>query len=193
MNNNSNFDDRFSGKLYIYDVIDSETIREVSEALEYCHDHNQTALPIFINSPGGCVVSLHAILDLLEASDLDIITINEAQASSCASILLSAGTPGMRYAYPSATVLIHDISTEYFGNREEVKNQVDFAYRLGDSIFKRLIKYTSKTKKFWATWLKANYHDRFLTALEAKELGLVDHVCVPQINIQEVKYVVVKD
>ena len=79
----------------------------VAQLLHLESEHAEQDISLYINSPGGDMIGLFAILDTMRFIAADVATICVGQAASAAAVLLAAGAPGKRFALPNARVLIH--------------------------------------------------------------------------------------
>ena len=79
----------------------------VAQLLHLESEHSDQDIALYINSPGGDMIGLFAILDTMRFINPDVATICVGQAASAAAVLLAAGAPGKRLALPNARVLIH--------------------------------------------------------------------------------------
>ena len=82
-------------------------------------------IPIFIDSFGGEIYSLLAMLDIISTATKPVATIALGKAMSCGSILLACGTPKFRFVGPHSTVMIHDAATFSFGKIEDLKAEIE--------------------------------------------------------------------
>jgi ATP-dependent Clp protease, protease subunit len=129
---------------------------------------------LYINSPGGSFTSLMAIYDTMQFVRPDIQTYCLGQAASAAAVMLSAGTPGKRYALPNARVLIHQPSTEgVYGQVSDLEIQANEIQRVRRLLESTLARHTNKDA---AEVRKDIERDKVLTAAEAKDYGIVDEV-----------------
>ncbi|HEX5406428.1 MAG TPA: ATP-dependent Clp protease proteolytic subunit [Pseudonocardiaceae bacterium] len=129
---------------------------------------------LYINSPGGSFTSLMAIYDTMQFVRPDIQTYCLGQAASAAAVILSAGTPGKRYALPNARVLIHQPSTEgVYGQVSDLEIQANEIGRVRRLLETTLARHTSKD----ADEVRRDIErDKVLTAEEARVYGIVDEV-----------------
>lgn len=158
---------------------------------------NLPIIPIFIDSFGGEVYSLLAMIDIMSTSTKPVATIALGKAMSCGSVLLACGHKGLRFVGPHATVMIHDVATVSFGKIEELKSDVGEAERLNIKIFELLNERCAQPKGHFQKLVAQKKHTNWY--LESKEVlkhGLADHVGLPVIdslfNLDVVKEVVVK-
>jgi ATP-dependent Clp protease protease subunit len=129
---------------------------------------------MYINSPGGSFTSLMAIYDTMQFVRPDIQTYCLGQAASAAAVILSAGTPGKRYALPNARVLIHQPATEgVYGQVSDLEIQANEIQRVRRLLESTLARHTNKDA---AEVRKDIERDKVLTAAEAKDYGIVDEV-----------------
>ena len=129
---------------------------------------------MYINSPGGSFTSLMAIYDTMQFVRPDIQTYCLGQAASAAAVILSAGTPGKRYALPNARVLIHQPATEgVYGQVSDLEIQANEIQRVRRLLETTLARHTSKD----ADEVRRDIErDKVLTAEEARVYGIVDEV-----------------
>jgi ATP-dependent Clp protease protease subunit len=129
---------------------------------------------MYINSPGGSFTSLMAIYDTMQFARPDVQTYCLGQAASAAAVLLSAGTPGKRYALPNSRILIHQPSMEgVYGQVSDLEIQANEIQRVRRLMETTLAKHTKKSPEDIRTDIE---RDKILTAEEAKEYGIVDEV-----------------
>lgn len=128
---------------------------------------------MYINSPGGVITSGMAIYDTMNHVKAPISTICIGQACSMGAFLLSSGEKGMRYALPHARIMIHQPLGGAQGQASDIEIQAKEILRLRDVLNNILADNTGQPLEQIAI---DTDRDRFMTALEAKEYGLVDRV-----------------
>jgi len=128
---------------------------------------------IYINSPGGVVTSGMSMFDTMNYIKPDICTICIGQAASMGAFLLSAGTPGKRFALPNARIMIHQPSGGAQGQSTDIQIQAKEIQRLKDSLNELLSKHTGQNITKVETDTE---RDNFMSAQEACDYGLVDKV-----------------
>ncbi len=134
---------------------------------------------MYINSPGGSFTSLTAIYDTMMYIRPDIQTYCLGQAASAAAVLLAAGAPGKRSATPSARILIHQPSGGTEGPQQisDLDIQAKEIQRIRELMEGILARHTGqKTERI----REDIERDKFFTADEAKEYGLIDNVLTPR-------------
>lgn len=129
---------------------------------------------IYINSPGGSMTSMMAIYDTMQYIQPEIQTFCIGQAASAAAVLLAAGTKGKRMALPNARILIHQPAIESgYGQSSDLEIQATEILRMRTAMEKALATHTGQDED---QIRKDIERDKFLTAAEAKEYGLLDEV-----------------
>jgi ATP-dependent Clp protease protease subunit len=128
---------------------------------------------LYINSPGGSVTAGLAVYDTMQFLTCDVNTYCIGQASSMAAVLLAAGTKGKRYALPNARILIHQPWGGVQGQASDISIQAKEILRLKDRLNEILAKHCGRTIEELA---RDTDRDRFMSADESKEYGLVDQV-----------------
>src|SRR5216683_656019 len=129
---------------------------------------------IYINSPGGSMTSMMAIYDTMQFIQPEIQTICIGQAASAAAVLLAAGTPGKRMALPNARILLHQPATEGgYGQSSDLEIQAREILRMRAQMERIIAKHTVKDEEQVRRDIE---RDKFFTAEEAKQYGIVDEV-----------------
>lgn len=130
-------------------------------------------ISLYINSPGGSVTAGLAILDTMNYIKCDVSTICLGCCASMAAVLLSAGAQGKRYALPNSMVLIHQPSGGAQGQQTEIEIVADFMKKTRQQLNEIL---ANTTGKDIAEIQRDTERDYYMSALEAKQYGLVDNV-----------------
>ena len=128
---------------------------------------------VYINSPGGSVSDGMAIYDTLNFMQCDIVTYCIGMTASMSTVLLSAGTPGKRYALPNSRVMIHQPSGGAGGQTSDISIAAKEILRWRKTINVILSKHSGKKV---VQIEKDSDRDYYMTADEAKDYGLVDEV-----------------
>src|SRR5690625_4336 len=130
-------------------------------------------ISIYINSPGGIVTAGFAMYDTMQYVRPDVATVCVGQAASAGSLLLCAGAKGKRFTLPNAKIMVHQPSGGFQGQASDIEIHA----REILAVRARLNQiYAHHTGQDLAVIEDAMERDRFLTAEEAKEVGLVDEV-----------------
>lgn len=134
---------------------------------------NKRDIQLFINSPGGSVISGLGIYDTMQYVSPEIGTICTGLAASMGAVLLCAGTKGKRTCLPHSRVMIHQPS----GGMQGQFSDMEISYNLIKSMRNELYTIMAKhTEKSFEDIEKDSDRDNWMTAVEAKEYGLVDEV-----------------
>jgi ATP-dependent Clp protease protease subunit len=136
-------------------------------------DNPERDIYLYINSPGGLVSSGMAIYDTMQFLRAPVNTICMGMAASMGSFLLTAGTTGKRSALPHARIMMHQPSGGASGTAADIEIQArEIIYLRG----KLNELYSKHTRKPLEQIEKDMDRDRFMSAEEAKEYGLIDNV-----------------
>ncbi len=130
-------------------------------------------IAFYINSPGGSITALFAILDTMEYIRPDVSTLCIGQAASAAAVLLAAGAKGKRFALPNSRVLLHQPSGGAEGQSVDIEIQAREILRMRDVLNEILADKTGQTVERIA---RDTDRDFILDAPAAKEYGIVDEI-----------------
>lgn len=130
-------------------------------------------ISLYINSPGGSVTAGMAIYDTMKYSPCDIATYGMGLAASMGQFLLSGGTKGKRYALPHARIMMHQPSAGVGGTAADIAIQAQQFAQTKREMAELIAEHTGQT---FEQVSKDSDRDRWFTAQEAKEYGIVDHV-----------------
>jgi len=128
---------------------------------------------LYINSPGGVVTGGMAIYDTMNFLQCDIVTYCIGMAASMSTVLLAAGTKGKRFALPNSRVMIHQPSGGAGGQAADIVIAAREILRWRKTLNEALSRHTGKTAEQIE---KDSDRDYYMSAVEAKEYGIVDHV-----------------
>ncbi len=128
---------------------------------------------LYINSHGGTVDDTLALYDTMQFTTSDIATYCIGRAYSGGSVILAAGTPGKRYMLPHAKVMIHQPLGGVGGQAEDIRIQADQIIKTKKTMAGLLAKHSNQTID---QVLADSERDKYFTAEEAKDYGLVDEV-----------------
>lgn len=128
---------------------------------------------IYINSPGGSVTAGMAIYDTINFLSCDVVTYCVGMAASMATVLLTAGTKGKRFALPNSRVMLHQPTGGATGQTSDISIAAREILRWRRVINETLSQKCGKTVEQIE---KDSDRDFYMTAEEAKNYGLVDHV-----------------
>jgi ATP-dependent Clp protease protease subunit len=128
---------------------------------------------LYINSPGGLVDQTLAIYDTMQFLGCEVATYCIGQASSGAAIILAAGTKGQRYALPNSKIMLHQPYGGITGQAEDIRIQAEEVLKDKKLLNDILAKHSGKPPEVIAQEIE---RDRYMTAREALEYGLVDEI-----------------
>ena len=160
--------------IFLGSEIDDELANQIIGVMLYL-DEEDSSKPIYlyINCPGGSVISGLAIFDAMQLIKSEVITINLGLAASMASFILAAGSKGKRLALPSSRIMIHQPMGGAQGQAQDIKVEAAQIMRIRDNLVKMYSMFTGQTTDQITKDLD---RDNFLSAQEALEYGLVDRV-----------------
>jgi ATP-dependent Clp protease, protease subunit len=160
--------------IFLGSEIDDELANQVIGVMLYL-DSEDSDKPIYlyINSPGGSVISGLAIYDCMQHIKSEVITINLGLAASMASFILAAGSKGKRLALPSSRIMIHQPMGGARGQAQDIKVEAAQIMRIRDNLVKMYSMMTGQTQD---QIVKDLDRDNFMSAQEAADYGLVDRV-----------------
>ena len=128
---------------------------------------------LYINSPGGSITAGMAIYDTMQYIKCDVSTICIGMAASMGAFLLASGAPGKRFALPNSEIMIHQPLGGMQGQATDIKIHADRIIKIKETLNKIL---SERTGKPYEQICADTERDNFMTALQAKEYGLVDEV-----------------
>jgi len=127
----------------------------------------------YINSPGGLVTSGLGIYDTMQYIKSPVSTLCIGQASSMGSFLLAAGEKGKRFSLPNSRIMVHQPSAGFQGQATDIQIHAKEILSLKERLNKIYSNHTGKSIKEISQALE---RDKFMTAEEAKDFGLIDSV-----------------
>ena len=128
---------------------------------------------LYINSPGGSVTAGMAIYDTMQFVSCDVATITMGLAASMGQFLLCAGAPGKRYALPNSRIMMHQPLGGLRGQAADIAIQAEQMAYTKKMLFERIAQHTGQT---YDKVVADADRDRWFSAQEAKEYGLIDNV-----------------
>lgn len=145
----------------------------IKDIIELEHEDPSKDIILYIDSYGGNYHSFIAIHDVMRLCRCNIATVCIGKAMSAAQMLLISGTKGKRFITPNATIMMHQISTGFFGNLKEMENEVMLTQRYQKTLEKMIISYTKITKNELSKFMSK---EMYFTAEEAVKYGIVDYI-----------------
>ena len=130
-------------------------------------------ISLYINSPGGSITAGMAIYDTMQYIKCDVSTICIGMAASMGAFLLASGAKGKRFALPNSEIMIHQPLGGMQGQATDIKIHADRIIKMKHTLNTIL---SERTGKSLEQITADTERDNFMTALQAKEYGLVDEV-----------------
>lgn len=148
----------------------------VAQLLFLQSESNKKPVHMYINSPGGSVTSGLAIYDTMQHLQCPVATWCIGQASSMGSLLLCAGSKGMRQSLPHSRIMLHQPHGGAQGQTSDILLQAEEMKRMRHEL--NLI-YSKHTRQSVDVIEKALDRDNFMNVDEAKDFGIIDSILYP--------------
>ncbi|WP_343192506.1 ATP-dependent Clp endopeptidase proteolytic subunit ClpP [Buchnera aphidicola (Taiwanaphis decaspermi)] len=162
--------------IFITGVINDELSTSIIAQILFLEsDNSEKDIYLYINSPGGIITSGMSIYDTMQYVQPDINTICIGQACSMGAILLAAGQKNKRFSLPHSRIMIHQPLGSYKGQATDIEIHTKEIINMKKTINNILSKHTGKTIK---KINKDTERDRFLSAKQAIEYGLIDSILI---------------
>ncbi len=139
-------------------------------------------IALYINSPGGLVTSGLAIYDTMQFIRPEVSTLCIGQAASMGSLLLAAGSKGMRFALPNSRVMVHQPSGGFRGQAADIMLHAQEILKLKRRLNDIYVKHTGQTLDSVEEALE---RDNFMTAETAKGFGIIDEVITDRTSLAQ--------
>ena len=169
--------------IFITGAIEDEMSAVIVAQLLFLESENpKKEISIYINSPGGVVTSGMAIYDTMNFIKPDIATLCVGQAASMGSLLLTAGTKGMRYALANARVMVHQPSGGYRGQASDIERHAEDIVKMKRRLNEIYVHHTGQP---YETIERTLDRDHFMSSEEALKFGLIDEVLTKRKDADE--------
>ncbi|CAH8455501.1 unnamed protein product [Dicrocoelium dendriticum] len=145
----------------------------IAQLLYLQSEDKKLPIHLYINSPGGVVTAGLAIYDTMQYIRPPVATWCVGQASSMGSLLLTAGSPGLRFALPHSRIMIHQPSGSAQGQASDIKIQAEEILKMRKVLGSLYESHTKQPFEVIEKWMDRDY---FMTADEAAEVGIIDRV-----------------
>ena len=142
-------------------------------------------IQLYINSPGGSVTAGMGIYDMMRFVKCEVTTICTGMAASMASLLLTAGAKGKRYALPHSRIMIHQphiMGGGISGQASDIEIHAREIVEMKKTLTEIYVKHTGRD---FGTLDKAMDRDNYMNPPKAKEFGLIDHVVEYRKSLKE--------
>jgi len=160
--------------LFLTNEINPETANTLCAQMILLSIQDSTKdITLFVNSEGGNVTDTMAIYDVMQAITCDVSTVCIGEASSGASLILSGGARGKRYALPHSRVMLHQPQGGVEGSSRDVAIEAQELLRLREMLTDILVSHSDMERDKLHHLLE---RDTYLTAQGARDMGLIDEV-----------------
>jgi len=160
--------------IFLGSAINDDVANTIVAQLLYLQSEEPTAdVQLYINSPGGSISAGMAIYDTMQFITCDVATYCMGQCASMGAVLLTAGAKEKRYALPNSRIMIHQPLAGMEGTAEDILIHAKELKRIKQRMNQILLKHTGRKLEQIES---DTDRDRFMTASEAMEYGLIDQV-----------------
>ncbi len=160
--------------IFLTGAVVDEVASVICAQLLYLEAENQNKdIALYINSPGGVVTAGLSIYDTMQYIRPEVTTLCIGQAASLGSLLLCGGAAGKRYSLPNSRIMVHQPSGGFEGQATDIEIHAKEILLLRERLNQLYATHTGQNVDAIA---EAFERDRFYTAEEAKEFGLIDEV-----------------
>ena len=164
--------------IFLHEEIDSEVASRIIASLLYLDKKSKNKeITMYINSPGGECEAALAIYDMMQFIVSPIKTICVGRACSAAADLLASGSPGKRLAAPNSEIMIHSVQAELSGSNKEIQEEAARLKKFHKRSIELLALHTGQT---FAKISKDCEKDKYMTAQEALDYGIIDKILLPR-------------
>ncbi|MGW3571558.1 ClpP family protease [Streptomyces sp. NPDC000941] len=176
----SHFDDHLAAQLLAQRIVllgtqvdDVSANRVCAQLLLLSAEDPRTDISLYVNSPGGSVTAGLAIYDTMRLIPNDVSTLAMGFAASMGQFLLTVGTTGKRFALPNARIMMHQPSAGIGGTAADIEIQAENLQFTKKAIERITAEHTGQSEE---TIAQDGDRDRWFTAEQAREYGIVDRV-----------------
>lgn len=148
----------------------------IAQLLYLNREDPEREIQMYINSPGGAIYDGLGIYDTMQQVSAPISTVAVGKTASFGTVLLTAGTPGRRYALPNATIHLHQPLSGAQGQASDIEIAAKEILRLRERLYNLIAGHTGQT---YEKILDDYDRDVYMSAEDAKAYGLIDEVLVP--------------
>lgn len=158
--------------------VDDETANLIiAQLLHLAGEDSAKGISLYINSPGGSVYAGLAIYDTMQHVPPDVTTICVGMAMSMSAVLLGGGAQGRRFALPNSRIMIHQGSAGFQGAPTDIEIHAAEIISAKKRVTEILSEHTGRPGDEISRDID---RDRFMSAMDAKEYGLIDEILEPQ-------------
>nr|WP_316528443.1 ATP-dependent Clp protease proteolytic subunit [Kitasatospora sp. K002] len=159
--------------VFLGQEVDDDIANKITAQLLMLAAASDEDIYLYINSPGGSVTAGMAVYDTMHHIKNDVVTIAMGFCASMGQFLLTAGAKGKRYALPHTKILMHQPSAGLAGSASDVRIYAEQLLRTKREVAELIALHSGQDVE---KITKDSDRDRWFTAQEAKEYGLIDEV-----------------
>jgi ATP-dependent Clp protease, protease subunit len=159
--------------IFLGQQVDDEIANKITAQLLLLAADPERDIFLYINSPGGSVTAGMAIYDTMQYIKNDVVTIAMGMAASMGQFLLTAGAKGKRFSLPNSEILMHQPSAGLGGSATDIRIMAQQLVRLKHRMSELIAFHSGQTTE---QIIKDSDRDRWFTAPEAVEYGLIDAI-----------------
>lgn len=162
-----------------------EMAEDFADAFNAAENTGQQIIPVVIDSYGGDVYALMSMIDTIAASSVPVATIVVGKAMSAGAVLLTCGAPGLRFAAPSSTIMIHSAwETGISGNADEVKVSAEELTRLNKKLLQLMSTNCGHDKQYFCNIMNTKKNtDWFISPKDAMKHNIVGAIKIPEYSV----------
>ena len=169
--------------IFIGSAIDNEVANVIVAQLLFLESEDpEKDISFYINSPGGVVTAGMAIYDTMQYIKPDVSTVCIGQAASMGALLLTAGAKGKRFSLPNSRIMIHQPLGGAQGQATDIQIQANEILRMKDNLNEILSFHPGQDI---AKISEDTDRDFFMSAIQAREYGIVDRVVTDRSELEE--------
>jgi len=161
--------------VYLHGTVDEESICEVQKELITFASKGTSPVTLVISTYGGAIDEMFSLYDVINFVPCPVRTVGLGKIMSAGVLLLAAGEKGTRAIGPNARVMIHSLSSGFYGNVFEFANETDELQRVQKEWVELIVKHTKMTRDDVLAKMDKKV-DQFIAAKEAVELGIADKI-----------------
>src|SRR5689334_15680000 len=159
--------------IFLGQAVDDDIANKITAQLLLLAAEPDKDIYLYINSPGGSITAGMAIYDTMQFIKNDVVTIAMGLAASMGQFLLTAGTPGKRFALPNTDILMHQPSAGLAGSASDIKIHAEQLLRTKKRMAELIAQHSGRSVE---EITRDSDRDRWYSADAAKEYGLIDDV-----------------
>ncbi|WP_165869488.1 ATP-dependent Clp protease proteolytic subunit [Streptomyces barkulensis] len=159
--------------IFLGQQVDDDIANKITAQLLMLAADSEEDIYLYINSPGGSVTAGMAVYDTMQYIKNDVVTIAMGFCASMGQFLLTTGTPGKRFALPHTKILMHQPSAGLAGSASDIKIYAEQLLRTKKEMAELIAQHSGQDVE---KIVKDSDRDRWFTAQQAKEYGLIDEV-----------------